>query len=211
MGHEGDLGRPVNDPKIAKESARGKFLFSASDDFTIRVWDLYTRECVRVLKGHVAQVQSLRVYTADTLEPTVTTPEPFSNLPASKGATERTVYDEFLSTAGGSCDSTQATLPSASSITTPSAFRAGATEPTPDVASLPVLNLANEKKPVVISASLDNTLKVWDVEKGVCEKTMFGHIEGVWDVDVDKLRVVSGSHDRTLKVRLPSLAGLSRK
>ena len=31
-------------------------------------------------------------------------------------------------------------------------------------------------------------------------ETMFGHIEGVWDVDMDKLRIVSASHDRTIKL-----------
>lgn len=67
------------------------------------------------------------------------------------------------------------------------------------------------------SASLDNTIKLWDIEQGKCQRTLFGHVEGVWSVDVrlllalrracvqdlvqaDKLRLVSGSHDRTVKV-----------
>jgi F-box/WD-40 domain protein MET30 len=41
--------------------ARVKLLFSGSDDGTIRVWDLVARTCVRVLHGHVAQVQSVRI------------------------------------------------------------------------------------------------------------------------------------------------------
>lgn len=55
-------------------------------------------------------------------------------------------------------------------------------------------------RPVLISGSLDNTLKVWDVRTGRCLRTLFGHVEGVWAIDVDKLRVVSASHDRTIKV-----------
>ncbi|KZO95838.1 WD40 repeat-like protein [Calocera viscosa TUFC12733] len=54
--------------------------------------------------------------------------------------------------------------------------------------------------PILISGSLDNTIKVWDVERGQCMKTLFGHIEGVWAVDSDRLRLVSASHDRTIKV-----------
>ena len=42
-----------------------KLLFSASDDHTVRVWDLRTNTCVRVLHSHVAQVQSLQVMTVD--------------------------------------------------------------------------------------------------------------------------------------------------
>ncbi|KAF8502441.1 WD40-repeat-containing domain protein [Gautieria morchelliformis] len=54
--------------------------------------------------------------------------------------------------------------------------------------------------PVLVSGSLDNTIKVWDVETGKVLKTLFGHIEGVWSIACDKLRLVSGSHDRTIKV-----------
>jgi len=54
--------------------------------------------------------------------------------------------------------------------------------------------------PVLISGSLDNTIRIWDVESGKARKTLFGHIEGVWSVQSDKLRVVSASHDRTIKV-----------
>ena len=44
---------------------RIKLLFSASDDGTVRVWDLNTSQCVRILEGHVAQVQRLCVVTRD--------------------------------------------------------------------------------------------------------------------------------------------------
>ena len=54
--------------------------------------------------------------------------------------------------------------------------------------------------PVLVSGSLDNTIKVWDIESGKAVKTLFGHIEGVWAIACDKLRMVSGSHDRTIKV-----------
>ena len=56
------------------------------------------------------------------------------------------------------------------------------------------------KRPVLVSGSLDNTLKLWDVRTGQCFRTLFGHVEGVWSVDVDTLRIVSASHDRTVKV-----------
>ncbi|KAK0228318.1 F-box/WD repeat-containing protein pof1 [Armillaria fumosa] len=56
------------------------------------------------------------------------------------------------------------------------------------------------KKPILISGSLDNTIKQWDIDTGKTVRTYFGHIEGVWAVASDKMRLVSGSHDRTIKV-----------
>jgi F-box/WD-40 domain protein MET30 len=58
-----------------------------------------------------------------------------------------------------------------------------------------------EPQELLVSGSLDNTIKLWDIESGKVERTLFGHIEGVWAVTCDKMRLVSGSHDRTIKVR----------
>ena len=54
----------------------------------------------------------------------------------------------------------------------------------------------------LVSASHDETLKVWSVEDGSCQKTLEGHRDTVWSVAVlpGGNRVVSASDDRTLKV-----------
>lgn len=81
-----------------------------------------------------------------------------------------------------------------------SAFLAAAARPPPDSASLAHLDFGSSPAPMVISGSLDNTLKIWNVEDASCSRTLFGHIEGVWDVDMDRLRIISASHDRTIKI-----------
>lgn len=123
----------------------GKMLFSASDDGSIRLWDLNLRTCVRQFAGHVGQVQSIRLVMLD----------------GGCGGDDKAKDDEK----GKARESEK---------------------------SGPV--------PVLISGSLDNTIRIWDVESGKARKTLFGHIEGVWSVQSDKLRVVSASHDRTIKV-----------
>lgn len=214
-------GAPTTNPELARASSKGKFLFSASDDTTIRVWDLYTRQCVRVLSGHVAQVQSLKVTTCDeqilqfppsALHPAATTTRPLiadaSSGPTRIGPGSHSVSAVIPGNANGQVFDASTRSAAARIVLAANASSSNA-PPTVSTSahdmstsnSLVGLDFAGDKKPLVVSASLDNTIKVWDVEGGACQKTMFGHIEGVWDVDVDKLRIVSASHDRTLKVR----------
>ena len=53
---------------------------------------------------------------------------------------------------------------------------------------------------MLITAALDSTVKFWDVASGKCFKTLFGHVEGVWALAADTLRVVSGAQDSMVKV-----------
>lgn len=52
----------------------------------------------------------------------------------------------------------------------------------------------------ILTASLDNTIKLWDVKTGKCIRTQFGHVEGIWDISCDTFRIVSGAHDRLVKI-----------
>ncbi|TFK42875.1 quinon protein alcohol dehydrogenase-like superfamily [Crucibulum laeve] len=140
----------------------GKMLFSASDDGTIKLWDLTFRTCVRQFTGHVGQVQSMKLLLED---------ECVDDAPPSASLLEETTSET-------ESDSSDTHLPQPA----------------------PVVETTKRKKPVLISGSLDNTIKLWDIDTGNTIRTFFGHIEGVWSVASDKMRLVSGSHDRTIKV-----------
>ena len=165
----------------------GKMLFSASDDGTIRLWDLNARTCVRQFVGHMGQVQSMKLLLAgehdgdDSDEeeererektpssppdaPHHTYPFPYTYLPQYHQMQQQHLQQE----------------------------------PQRQLAAKNLL-VPKRKKPVLVSGSLDNTIKLWDIETGQAIRTYFGHIEGVWAVASDKMRLVSGSHDRTIKV-----------
>ncbi|KAJ2124036.1 ubiquitin-binding SDF ubiquitin ligase complex subunit met30 [Coemansia sp. RSA 720] len=55
-------------------------------------------------------------------------------------------------------------------------------------------------RPYMITGSLDSTMRVWDIETGECLSTVFGHVEGIWSMAFDAMRIVSGSNDGTMKV-----------
>ncbi|GAW01939.1 WD40 repeat-like protein [Lentinula edodes] len=155
-------------------------LFSASDDGTIRLWDLTLRTCIKQFTGHVGQVQSIKLLLADECD------EPADVEIADLDQEERTLNHVVA------LDSSSPSLASTSS----SSFVSDQS-----LASRPVAStVSRTKKPLLVSGSLDNTTKIWDIETAQPIQTFFGHIEGVWSVSVNKMRLVSGSHDRTIKV-----------
>jgi F-box/WD-40 domain protein MET30 len=140
---------PVSDASLQQVSP-GKMLFSASDDCSVRLWDLTQRACVRQFSSHMGQVQSLKLLTLNACN-----------------ATEEVPWEESTHlTAAGTATSS------------------GTRQP----------------QQLLVSSGLDNTVKLWDIESGKVMRTLFGHLEGVWAVACNKMRLVSASHDRTIKV-----------
>ncbi|KAE8261672.1 hypothetical protein A4X09_0g7624 [Tilletia walkeri] len=54
--------------------------------------------------------------------------------------------------------------------------------------------------PVFGPGSLDNTIKLWDVCTDRCLRTFFEDVQGAWSLDADKLRIISASLYRTIKI-----------
>jgi F-box/WD-40 domain protein MET30 len=161
-----------NDCQASNNSApnidAGKMLFSASDDATIKLWDLSLRTCIRQFTGHVGQVQALKLVYFD---------QPVADHAMESADDNSAVLETFIPPASASSDRSDL-----------STLCRDNPEPT-------------QQQLVLVSGSLDNTVKQWDISSGKAVKTFFGHIEGVWAVASDKMRLISGSHDRTIKVR----------
>jgi F-box/WD-40 domain protein MET30 len=177
----------------------GKMLFSASDDGTIRLWDLTLRTCVRQFIGHVGQVQSIKLLaldegcgedeSQDRPGSTYTSEEPVSRADDDDDEPPSPPTLSPNSVVPRTCESS----PSGSQT----AEDTGHSETQPTTSSL-----HRRRKTVLISGSLDNTAKMWDIDTGKTVRTLFGHIEGVWALAADKLRLVTGSQDRTIKVKI---------
>ena len=193
----------VNSVKVDEAS---RTLFSASDDLTVRLWDLDTRECLKVFEGHVGQVQqvlpmpaefeldeesaltgdkdddassvsSVADYLQEHRRDTPAPAEPFW-----PHDSDRTAPPRYMLT--GALDSTirlwdvhfspekQVPAPEPASATS-SAF-----------VMLPTDPLTNSHTP----------------RAQACVRTFFGHVEGIWALAADHLRLISGAEDRMMKV-----------
>lgn len=167
-------------------------LVSAGDDSTVRLWDIQTRTCVRVFNGHVGQVQIA--------------------VPSPKGFTHRLINteDEYadLSSMHMSQQQQQTTVSSGNRVVpefqpgcaTDSRRSNGLNFEQKRISSPTTLPAELSENPIIISGSLDNTIKLWDMHTGNCIRTLFGHVEGVWSLAFDTLRIISGSHDKTVRV-----------
>lgn len=191
----GSASLPAHPCRPTLKIETGKMLFSASDDGTIRLWDLAKRTCVRQFTGHVGQVQSLRILDVDD--------EPAGDESLHASDAVHVIEDSSLDAVQLCGRSNPADICTVithdtrkSNESTDDKRGANRTARSPTTGAIG----KSAKKPVLISGSLDNTIKVWDIETGKATRTLFGHIEGVWAVACDKLRLVSGSHDRTIKV-----------
>lgn len=173
----------VNCVKIHEPS---NTVFSASDDTTVKMWDLKNNQCLRVFggienNGHVGQVETVipfKYVSGDLIEDEN---ESDSDNTGNHLRHQQHQYEQ------------QTHLQNQSPQGAATSERS---EPEP----LPELPEGQDYPTHLLTSSLDNTIKLWDVKTGKCVRTQFGHIEGVWSISADIFRIVSGAHDRLVKV-----------
>lgn len=162
----------VNHVRIDSQS---RTVFSASDDLTIKMWDMDSKQCIKTFLGHVGQVQQVLLMPED-FEP-----------------------DE----APGADNTDAASVRSGRSATpTPAAVQ------TVDDRAVYGHGFASDpNRPLppryMLTGGLDNTVRLWDTSTGKCIRSMFGHVEGIWGLVGDTLRVVTGAEDSMTKIWEP--------
>lgn len=176
-------------------------VFSASDDTTVKMWDLNSNQCLRVFggienNGHVGQVETVIpfVFKGDDL----IVDEADSDSESGSNAHLRQQQHQYQQQLQNRRGLVTSQLP-------PSQLATIQNNGLPQASEAPLENTFelpdNPNYPThLLTSSLDNTIKLWDVKTGKCVRTQFGHIEGVWSISADTFRIVSGAHDRLVKV-----------
>jgi F-box/WD-40 domain protein MET30 len=180
----------VNSVKV---DAASRTVLSASDDCTVRLWDLETGQTLRVFEGHVGPVQQV-----------VALPHEFEM--DESDLADYPNYD-FDTDTDQDFDDVEDAITDHGVPRAPLATRArsnrGAATPPPSLTNTHIFpETPSRPNPpqYILTGALDTTLRLWHVPTGRCLRTFFGHIEGIWALAADSLRAVSGAEDRTVKV-----------
>jgi len=185
-------------------SPNGKKFLSASDDKTIKEWDMETGECLKTFKGHsdwvmctVYSLDSKKILSASrdntVKEWDVETGECLKTFQGHSGQVFKVAYNvDGRKILSASRDNTIKVwdIETGECIIT---FQGHSSWVMSAVYS------ADGGK--ILSASLDHMIKEWDINSGECLKTFQGHSGGVESAvySADGKKILSASDDQTIK------------
>ncbi|KAI5465379.1 WD domain-containing protein [Mariannaea sp. PMI_226] len=175
----------VNHVRIDSPS---RVVFSASDDLSVKLWDLDSKQCIKTFLGHVGQVQQVLLMPPDFEPdeiPSITDNADASSVSSGRGRSTSPVSADQLSQQQQQ-QPQQAPDPRA---TYGPGFTSDLGRPLPPR--------------YMLTGGLDNTVRLWDTVTGKCIRSMFGHVEGIWGLVGDTLRVVTGANDSMTKIWEP--------
>ncbi|MFI5397177.1 MAG: TIR domain-containing protein [Candidatus Binatia bacterium] len=186
-------------------SPDGKRVLTGADDKTVRLWDLETGRCLRVLKGHTEPVWSIawdtdqrRVLSAARDNSVrlwdVKTGRCLRVLEGHTGSVHNVAWsgDQRHALSGSNDNSVRLW-----DVETGRCLRVleGHTDAVWSVAWS-----ADQRR--ALSSSEDNTVRLWDMETGRCLRVFEGHTDQVLTViwTTDQRRALSGSSDETVRL-----------
>ncbi|KAJ5613325.1 hypothetical protein N7510_006519 [Penicillium lagena] len=170
----------VNAVKIDTQS---RTVLTACDDGAARLWDLDTKTCIRVFPNHIGAVQQVIALPREI--------ELENHLAECE--------NDHVSTSSRDGDAIVNTL---SPLLESKSLSA---QPSPFGSSFDQDPDRQEPPKYIITSSIDATIRLWETNTGRCLRTFFGHLEGIWALSADTLRIASGGSDRMVKIWDPRI------
>ena len=186
-------------------SADGSRAVSASQDQTLRVWDVHEGACVTVLEGHTGPVRAVALSADGSRAVSASQDQTLRVWDVHEGACVTVLEGHTgpVTAVALSADGSRAVSASQDQTLRVWDVHEGACVTVLEGHTGPVTAVAlSADGSRAVSASQDQTLRVWDVHEGACVTVLEGHTGPVTAValSADGSRAVSASQDQTLRV-----------
>ena len=185
---------------------KNNYLFSGSDDRTIKIWNLKTGKCEKTLHGHTGKVSCLAIDKVNNLLFSGSMDRTIKVWNFKKnGECEKTLEGHTANIDCLAVDNVNHRLFSGSADTTIKVWNleTGAYQQTLQGHTFYVTCLEWDKiNKHLISGSMDRTIRIWNLENGKCEKILHGHTSELtcFALDEEHNRLFSGSWDKTIRI-----------
>ena len=186
-------------------SPDGKQAISASEDGTLKIWDIGSGTSIRTLEGYTASVRAVAITPDGTQAISAPDDKTLRVWDIGSGTLLRTLEGHTASVSAVAITPDGKQVISASSDTTLRVWDIGSGTLLRTLeghtASVSAVAITPDGKQAV-SGSTDNTLRVWDIGSGTLLRALEGHTASVYGVAItpDSKQALSASEDETLRV-----------
>ncbi|PIK45609.1 putative F-box/WD repeat-containing protein 7-like [Apostichopus japonicus] len=183
--------------KVTCIDSDGQIIVSGSTDGTVRVWDVFSGQCLDVINGHSDSVTCLQMMDTEVI--TGCADSIISVFEISSATCKKILNGHEKGIIDLKCDGKHLVSSAGDFMIRIWSWPSGSCQHilSGHVDEIETLSLYEG---LVMSTSWDSSCKLWDINQGICIQTLSGHTEIVFCCQFDDVKAVTGAGDGTLKI-----------